>query len=129
MASQQENRAKQEKENLETQYKHNLEIFGKQVELARETQKKQSNLTITLIVVTAISTVAASIIGAILITYLGSKEPTVKTHTTQQGLEQTSTQKNQQQNVSKVVPVQRPEKETKQSEQGESSLKNSLKKP
>ena len=113
------------KENLETQHKRNLEIFDKQAELTREIQKKQRNLTITLIIVTAFSTVAASIIGALLITYLGSKEPNIKTHTTRQGLEQISKQINQPKNAKQAVQVLYPETKTKQSAQGESSLNNS----
>jgi len=116
------------KQNLETQHKRNLEIFEKQAELTREIQKKQRNLTITLIIVTAVSTVAVSIIGALLITYLGSNEPNIKTHTTQQGLEQILKQNNQTPSVSKMV-LGTPPTRTKPSEQEGSSSKGSLKKP
>jgi hypothetical protein len=113
------------KQNLETQHKRNLEIFEKQAELTREIQKKQRNLTIILIIVTAFSTVAASVIGALLITYFGYNQPNIKTHTTQQGLEQISKRNNQPQNARQAVHVLYLETKTKQTAQGESSLKNS----
>jgi hypothetical protein len=104
------------KENLETQHKHNLEIFEKQAELTREMQKKQRNLTITLIIITALATIAASILSPLFTTYLsGMKQHTAKAETIQRKPE-TSTQTNPPQ-YAKPQAVVRPEPKTKPLEQ------------
>lgn len=83
------------KENLETQHKYDLEIFEKQAGLTREMQEKQRRLTIIAIIITAISTIGAGIIGAALSTYLQSKTIIEKTRTTSQPSAGTPIQKYQ----------------------------------
>lgn len=85
------------KENLETQHKYNLEIFEKQAALTREIQKKQRNLTIILIIISVLSTIGGAFIGALLPTYLRSRQGNEKMHTTGPQVEKTSAQTNQSQ--------------------------------
>ena len=99
---------------MRRQHEFNLEIF-----------KKQSQLTIRMTIITAICTIVASIIGAIvgglIVFWLNTPQ--------QQVPQKTQTQINQDTSVSKKDQVRSRQIKTKTSAQGESSSKNSLKKP
>ena len=114
------------KQNLETQYKRNLEIFDKQAELTREMQEKQTKLLKNLSWRTVIA-ILAVIVGAVLGMYLersGLKQPP------QSPPKQVITTTEKQNNSALPSPGERETiKATKPLAQGESSSKNSLKKP